>query len=395
LLQRKVIFYLLITTVFFSYVPISLASSNFTWPCKGLILNFFKSESHRGIDIEAPVGTPVKAIASGTVKWVGKTPRGESYISIEHPGGISSTYLPVKVSNNIRKGVVVEREQIIGTISSEGDISSDLPHLHLGLYLTSSRGNKEYLDPLEYLPPLLQAGRGETLPKTGEIPVGVSKDNLAGGTNLQLRGRVVSWLDYRSEETKTENGQLRNFSGKSRPAQRVVRLDPKQESLKNFELKSTFSFRQQKQFTLTKAAKPKILYKTRRKQILPNRGKFPNWGKSTLPQAGLTTPKGRATSLAKQIYLPNLTKVANISTTRVERKETGVNQSPLKKIIGKQPFFSRRFYRLINSWLKEVLKFKFFSRLVLLLLLGGIVWRLRNIWSIFILSRMSFRVNFR
>jgi LysM repeat protein len=74
------------------------------WPLavRGILSRRF-SAAHPGIDIAAPQGTTVRAIADGTVVWAGWKDNGGGYVvEIEHPDGMRSTY-------NHNSKVVVER----------------------------------------------------------------------------------------------------------------------------------------------------------------------------------------------------------------------------------------------------------------------------------------------
>jgi hypothetical protein len=128
-----------------------LGAGSYQWPVIGNVLVAFKADGHRGVDIAASVGAEIVSAQDGVVVWVGKTARGEGCITIEHSDGISSTYLPVEASVN--KGETVTAGDRIGKLSSEGDPSCAASHLHLGIYDTSTRSDKEYLDPKAILPP--------------------------------------------------------------------------------------------------------------------------------------------------------------------------------------------------------------------------------------------------
>lgn len=71
-------------------------------PIRGDLTRRFSS-GHPGIDIAAPLGTRVRAIADGTVVWSGWKDNGGGYVvEIEHPDGMRSTY-------NHNSDVTVER----------------------------------------------------------------------------------------------------------------------------------------------------------------------------------------------------------------------------------------------------------------------------------------------
>jgi len=131
-------------------MPAAWAGDAFVWPVNGEIIEAFIPDKHRGIDISANVGDTVLASKEGVVYWVGRTPRGEPCISIDHPNGLTTTYLPVEAF--VSEGQSVSAGDEIGLLSADGDISSEEPHLHFGLFHTATRANKKYLDPAVYLP---------------------------------------------------------------------------------------------------------------------------------------------------------------------------------------------------------------------------------------------------
>ncbi|MBI3324610.1 MAG: M23 family metallopeptidase [Candidatus Omnitrophica bacterium] len=87
---------------------------------------------HRGIDIVAPVGSPVFAIRSGQVIATGLHRGLGRYVELEHRDEVHSLYahldtIGVAVGERIRQG------QAIGTVGKTGNAHSPLiqPHLHL------------------------------------------------------------------------------------------------------------------------------------------------------------------------------------------------------------------------------------------------------------------------
>lgn len=98
------------------------------WPLaiRGTISRAF-SAAHPGLDIAAPAGTSVRAIAQGSVTWAGWKANGGGYVVvIRHPGGMRSTY-----NHNskvlVEVGETVERGQTIAQVGSTG--WSTGPHL--------------------------------------------------------------------------------------------------------------------------------------------------------------------------------------------------------------------------------------------------------------------------
>jgi len=100
---------------------------------------------HTGIDLSAPLGTPVMAAADGVVVAVGHGAIGYgNYVVIAHGGGIATLYGHL-LQTNTSVGQVVARGQVIGLEGSTG--YSTGPHVHFEL-----RVNNLVTDPLPYLP---------------------------------------------------------------------------------------------------------------------------------------------------------------------------------------------------------------------------------------------------
>jgi murein DD-endopeptidase MepM/ murein hydrolase activator NlpD len=100
---------------------------------------------HTGIDIAAPLGTPVMAAGDGLVVAVGHTATGYgNYVVIAHGGGIATLYGHL-LATNATVGDRVARGQVIGYEGSSG--FSTGPHVHFEL-----RVNNQVIDPMPYLP---------------------------------------------------------------------------------------------------------------------------------------------------------------------------------------------------------------------------------------------------
>lgn len=97
-------------------------------PIRGLITTRFSS-AHPGIDIAAPAGTTIRAIAGGTVTWAGWTTTGGGYVVvIRHADGMTSRYLHSR-RLTVRTGDVVAAGQKIAEVGSTG--RSTGPHLDI------------------------------------------------------------------------------------------------------------------------------------------------------------------------------------------------------------------------------------------------------------------------
>jgi murein DD-endopeptidase MepM/ murein hydrolase activator NlpD len=128
------------------------AAGDWTWPVVGPVVRAFDppdspyGSGHRGIDIAAPVGTPVRAAAAGVVTFSGPV-GGRLFVTIDHGAGLESTYSFLDALA-VRKGDVVSQGQSIAR-SGTGHAGALVPHLHLGVKLADV-----YVDPLDYVGPI-------------------------------------------------------------------------------------------------------------------------------------------------------------------------------------------------------------------------------------------------
>jgi murein DD-endopeptidase MepM/ murein hydrolase activator NlpD len=103
---------------------------------------------HTGIDLAAPVGTPVTAAADGVVVASMHTNIGYgNYVIIAHGAGIMTLYAHL-LKTDVATGDRVTRGKRIGLEGSSG--LSTGPHVHFEL-----RVNNLVFDPMIYLPPLI------------------------------------------------------------------------------------------------------------------------------------------------------------------------------------------------------------------------------------------------
>lgn len=100
-------------------------------------------EFHSGQDIEAALGDPVVAGASGKVAFVGWQNGYGQLVVIDHGGGLTTRYGHLS-HIDVDPGQIVGRGQFIGRVGSTG--RSTGPHLHYEV-----RINDEPVNPLQYL----------------------------------------------------------------------------------------------------------------------------------------------------------------------------------------------------------------------------------------------------
>lgn len=93
---------------------------------------------HPGIDIAAPVGTPVVSIADGTLAYAGWYKGYGIIVQILHDDGSVSQYGHLSgYHRNLESGARVEKGQVIGLVGSTG--RSTGPHLDFRMFTNDGR----------------------------------------------------------------------------------------------------------------------------------------------------------------------------------------------------------------------------------------------------------------
>ena len=99
---------------------------------------------HRGVDLALAVGGSVRAAGAGTVTHVGPV-AGRGTVSIDHPGGLRTTYEPVTAV--VHDGQTVTAGERIGTLQAGHASCAPASCLHWGARLADG----SYLDPMGLL----------------------------------------------------------------------------------------------------------------------------------------------------------------------------------------------------------------------------------------------------
>jgi murein DD-endopeptidase MepM/ murein hydrolase activator NlpD len=103
------------------------------------------SAGHRGVDLAGAPGSPVLTAGDGVVAFAGMV-AGRPVVSIDHAGGLRTTYEPVDPS--VGAGQAVARGSPIGTLVAGHAGCPASACLHWGL-----RRGADYLDPIALLAP--------------------------------------------------------------------------------------------------------------------------------------------------------------------------------------------------------------------------------------------------
>lgn len=98
---------------------------------------------HSGMDYRASYGSPIYAVADGTVSYAGRNGGYGRYVRINHAGNIGSGYAHMS-RIAVSSGARVRKGQIIGYVGSTG--LSTGPHLHFELYRGGAKVNPSTMD---------------------------------------------------------------------------------------------------------------------------------------------------------------------------------------------------------------------------------------------------------
>lgn len=130
--------------------PASGASPGWAWPVspRPAVERHFEAPAkrwlpgHRGVDLHAPPGTPVRAPQAGVVSFTGVVVDRE-VLTVDHGEGHRSSFEPV--SPVVHRGERVVRGQVIATVGSPGHGPGGSA-VHWGV-----REGDEYVNPLQFV----------------------------------------------------------------------------------------------------------------------------------------------------------------------------------------------------------------------------------------------------
>lgn len=104
---------------------------------------FGDGRGHKGIDLRAPKGTAIYAVAGGTVTYSGYHSGFGNYVKIDHGNGLSTIYAHASTLC-VKKGDTVSAGDVIALVGSTGNSTGN--HLHFSVLSGST-----YLNPAPYI----------------------------------------------------------------------------------------------------------------------------------------------------------------------------------------------------------------------------------------------------
>ncbi|MBQ1703961.1 MAG: M23 family metallopeptidase, partial [Oscillospiraceae bacterium] len=104
--------------------------------------------THDGIDIEAPIGTKVKAVAQGSVLSVEQDDLLGTVVTIDHGDGIVSVYANLAAVPTVKAGDAVTMGSVIGSVGDTAlGETGEVQHLHFAMMKDGTP-----VDPYKYIP---------------------------------------------------------------------------------------------------------------------------------------------------------------------------------------------------------------------------------------------------
>jgi murein DD-endopeptidase MepM/ murein hydrolase activator NlpD len=102
---------------------------------------------HQGVDIFAPRGTPVLAVASGYISHVGHSRLGGNVVWLRDSRFGQNIYYAHLDTQLVRDGQRVRPGDTLGTVGTTGNAKGGVPHLHFGIY----RRGYGAIDPVNFI----------------------------------------------------------------------------------------------------------------------------------------------------------------------------------------------------------------------------------------------------
>jgi len=169
--MKRVVALLPVLIAFQAGAPPALA---WAWPADGPVLQPFvlgddpyAAAQHRGVDVAAPTGGPVRAPASGTVSFAGTVPGGGRTVTIQTTDGYSVTLVHLGSVAVVRGQQVAEGDGV-GSAGRSGAPEHAESYVHLGVRVTADPNG--YVDPLGLLPSRQVPPSPSPIPPAESVP---------------------------------------------------------------------------------------------------------------------------------------------------------------------------------------------------------------------------------
>lgn len=115
------------------------------------VVNSTHEDGHKGIDMGAPKGTPIKPILPGEVSKTGQDPKGGNYVVVNHKykNDIYRSYYAHLDTINCKAGDQLNPNSILGIVGETGNAKGRAYHLHLQVWKNNQLINPATLFPFK------------------------------------------------------------------------------------------------------------------------------------------------------------------------------------------------------------------------------------------------------
>lgn len=104
---------------------------------------------HTGVDLATPCPNKIYASRAGVVTISKYSSSAGYYVTIDHLDGYYTSYMHMCKKPDVKVGDIVTAGQVIGCIGTTGTSTGN--HLHYEIFRFKANGEKEYLNPMNYI----------------------------------------------------------------------------------------------------------------------------------------------------------------------------------------------------------------------------------------------------
>lgn len=171
-----------------------------------------KMEPHRAVDLSAPLGTPIHALASGKVKKVDYDPINGYYLEIDHGDNYVTKHSHLKEKPSLSVGQNIDNGQFVARVGTSG--RSTGPHLHLSLRKNGKAIDPTTIDDLEtYIRPRSQeTTTAQTVQPSQLLNTNSQVRNTKTVENTQNTNNIMA--NPRNTQTSATGGYQKDGRGK-------------------------------------------------------------------------------------------------------------------------------------------------------------------------------------
>ncbi|WP_133131021.1 peptidoglycan DD-metalloendopeptidase family protein [Legionella yabuuchiae] len=129
----------------FSRYPLSFSHISSTFSLSRMHPVLKKRRPHKGVDLAAPIGTPIRAVGDGVIASIGRQNGYGNMIKIKHNGAYNTVYAHMlKFQKGLSRGSRVKRGQVIGYVGQTGLATG--PHCHFEFHINGNPKNPTTID---------------------------------------------------------------------------------------------------------------------------------------------------------------------------------------------------------------------------------------------------------